>query len=214
MEEAVLADTNLLVFNSLARKVFLDAVWRSECGRKTMAITEQFPTNFWKKSLQPCLSLVNGYLFLLEKLWFWRWPFGRLIILTPLSEPTLSRTKSRWYWRPVGQVHDAVRSNGSDQEPKCPGEQKASEVEDKGLLWTKCRPILNHSNGTSSICRCIPAKRDFQTAMLHLCWGWKLKIVLNISVHTWRDVPDLASMLVFHTYPRAIGGQIKARARS
>ena len=137
-------------------------------GRPWQSGSNSQPTSE-KKTLPRCVSLVNGYLL---PFFAWEtmilvlaiWPFDidhrtNLFCLVP---------KVDGIGGPVGQVHDdAVTSNGSDQEPKCHGEQKASDIEDKGLLWTKCRPTLNHSNGTSSICKF--RQKGIQTAMLHLC---------------------------------------------
>ena len=106
------------------------AVWGEKNVGRTMAIMEQFPTP--EKSLPRCLSLVNGYLFLLVRnddlglLGIWPFDIDHPFRTKKKEKfPILSRTKSRWYWRPVEQVHDAVTSNGSDQEPKCHGEQKS-----------------------------------------------------------------------------------------
>lgn len=68
-----------------------------------------------------------------------------------------------------------------------------------GPLWTTA------TEHPAFLYWCIPAKRDFQTASYTFanvcsCWGWKLNIVLNISVETWRDVTLLPSILVFHTH--------------
>lgn len=160
-----------------------------------MAIMEQFPTP--EKSLPRCLSLVNGYLFLLVR----NDDLGRLI-LTTLSGPRKKRS-SLFYLVPkvdgigaplsrcmmLSQAMDLIKNRNAMVN------KKASDVDvAKGLLWTKCRPTLNHTNGTSSICRCILEKGDFQV-FNQLCYTFA--DACRCSYMT--DVTDLRSMLVFHT---------------